>query len=168
MSKPFIGSRVKEKELEELTSVLLANEQIQAVFAGNVVGKESIMKEQWLVVTDKRVIYCARSFRGGSSDSFYYNEISSVKGHKDSLTGHLELTVKGYDEKFNTSIKKEVEIMVDMISENVEKARSKESKPTIAVESPLDQIKKLKELLDMDAISEEEYAEKKKKLLESL
>ena len=40
--------------------------------------------------------------------------------------------------------------------------------PGVAKESPADKIKKLKELLDIGAISKEEYEEKKKKLLEEI
>lgn len=67
-------------------------------------------------------------------------------------------------EDLSARAKEEVDIMVDMIRRNVEKARSEESKPATIAESPLDQIKKLKELLVLGALSKEEYEEKKRLL----
>lgn len=119
MSKPFLGKLVKDEELEELTSLLMANEQTQGVLNGYVEGKASLTKDHWLVVTDKRVIYYARSVFGSSSNSYYYNEISSVIGHNGTFLGDIELNIKGKTEKFSTLAVWEVDIMVDMIKKGV-------------------------------------------------
>ena len=116
----------KEEDLKILSGFLMANEQTYGVFSGSVVGKESIMKDQWLVVTDRRVIYYTPSSSGVGSDSFNYNDISSVQGHKGMLMGDVELNIKDKTEKFRTASKGEVDIMVDMIRKNVEKTNLQE------------------------------------------
>ena len=170
MSKPFIGKRVNEKELGELSKNLLANEQVQGIFTGAMEGKSS-QQMGWLVVTNKRVIRFTRGSligSGGGSDAFYYINISSVQGNKGMLGGGIELSVFGKTERIDYFQKKEVDLAVNMIRDNVQKARSEASRFTAAPASPLDQIKKLKELLDTGALSREEYEEKKKKLMESI
>ena len=91
MTKPFIGKRVNEKELGEISKNLLANEQVQGVFSGAMEGKSS-QQMGWLVITNKRVLRFTRgSLIGGGvgSDAFYYIDISSVQGNKGMLNGDI-------------------------------------------------------------------------------
>jgi len=163
-SDPFLGARIKEGDLKELDGILIDEERLQAVFSGGVAGQLSI-KMQWLVLTDKRVIFYARALIGGGSDTFYYDEISSVEGRKGLALGSIELNIKGKTESFINMQKKEVDQAVDLIRRNIEE--SKRVAPVPAAD-PFEQIKKLKDLLDSGIITQEEFEEKKKKLLEKV
>lgn len=156
---------MKEDELKELDNALERNEKLQAVVSGTVESMSSF-KTQWLVITNKRVLLYARALIGGGSDSFSYDEISSVQGQKGILLGSVELNVKGKTEKFINMQKDDVEQSVNIIRQNIEESKSKKSKETSP--DPLEQIKKLKELLDLGAITREDFENKKKKLLESI
>lgn len=157
----YLGDRIKKKDLHELDSVLSPDETLQGAFSGTVLGRMSSFKAQWLVVTDKHVIFHGRAFVGGGSDVFPYNEVSSVQGKRGLLLGSIQLNIKGKTEVFGNMQKNEVEHAVNLIRKNI---AASESTPMSSVD-PLDQLKKLKELLDANIITEEEYAEKRNKLL---
>ena len=59
--------------------------------------------------------------------------------------------------------KDKAELMVRLVRERISTLRAAPQKP-----SPLDELKKLKELLDMGAITEQEYEEAKKRILSKL
>ena len=157
----FIGARIKPKQIEELKDILSENEKILGIFSGTVKSMKSI-KAQWLAITDKRVIFYGRAFIGGGSNSFPYEEISSVEGHKGALLGSITLNVRGKSEEFINMQKNEVDIAVKMIRENIENVK-KSTRP--AETDSLEKLKKLKELLDLGVISQEEFEEKKRELL---
>ena len=170
MSKPFIGKRVNEKELSVFSKMLTANEQIEGIFSG-VAAKHISFKRSRLVVTDRRVIlFTPGGFigGGGGSDAFIYTDISSVQGNRGVRDGGIEINVFGRTERFSNVDKREADLAENMIRENVRKAKIGASKLTKAPAGTLDQLKKLKELLDMGALSKEEYEEKRKKLLDSI
>ena len=67
----------------------------------------------------------------------------------------------------NTAISGEdAEKLVEIVKEGMKRAKAKPS-ATVAP-TPLEELKKLKELLDMGAITKEEFEEKKKRLLEKV
>lgn len=162
--KVFLGMRIKESDVKELDKFLAPNEKLQAIFSGTVAGRMSSIKAQWLVVTDRRIIFYGRAFIGGGSDSFTYNEISSVQGQKGVLLGSIQLNIKGKTEIFENMQKPETDFAVNIIRQNIEKSKDF----TESTVDPLEQLKKLKELLDIGAISEEEYQEKKQILLRKI
>jgi len=58
---------------------------------------------------------------------------------------------------------------VNIVREGIERSKAARMQPTvIAAPTPLEELKKLKELLDMGAITKEEYEEKKRKILERI
>jgi hypothetical protein len=59
--------------------------------------------------------------------------------------------------------------LVDIVGEGMKRAKAAKAMPQVTVApTPLEELKKLKELLDMGAITQEEYEEKKKKILEKV
>ena len=59
--------------------------------------------------------------------------------------------------------------LVDIVREGMKRAKAAKAMPQMSVApTPLEELKKLKELLDMGAISQEEYEAKKKKILEKV
>jgi len=65
--------------------------------------------------------------------------------------------------------KEKAEKLVNIVKEGMKQAKAAKAMPQVtAAPTPLEELKKLKELLDMGAITQEEYDEKKKKILEKL
>jgi len=62
--------------------------------------------------------------------------------------------------------KEKAEKLVEIVKEGIKKAKAAEATPSITMApTPLEELKKLKELLDMGAITQQEYEEKKRKIL---
>ena len=58
---------------------------------------------------------------------------------------------------------------VNIVKEGIKRSKEARQVPGVAVApTPLEELKKLKELLDMGAMTQEEYEEKKKSLLEKI
>ena len=65
--------------------------------------------------------------------------------------------------------KEKAEKLVNIVKEGMKRAKAAKAMPQVTVApTPLEELKKLKELLDMGAITQEDYDEKKKKILEKL
>ncbi|MDH5687856.1 MAG: SHOCT domain-containing protein [Candidatus Bathyarchaeota archaeon] len=65
--------------------------------------------------------------------------------------------------------KDKAEKLVDIVKEGIKKAKAAEATPSITMApTPLEELKKLKDLLDMGAITQQEYEEKKRKILEKI
>ncbi len=63
----------------------------------------------------------------------------------------------------------EAEKLVNIVKEGMKQAKAARVMPTVtAAPSPLEELKRLKELLDIGAITQEEYEEKKKRILEKI
>jgi len=55
---------------------------------------------------------------------------------------------------------------VNIVEEGIKKAKAAKATPSVTMApTPLEELKKLKELLDMGAITQQEYEEKKRKIL---
>ena len=58
---------------------------------------------------------------------------------------------------------------MDIVKEGMKRMKAARAAPqATAKPTPLEELKKLKELLDMGAITQEEYEEKKKRILEKV
>jgi len=112
-----------------------------------------------------------------------YREITSVNLEKGVFSSEVTITAPGLTTElarlFKLSrrgvagipaIPKEKAVrLVDIVKEGIKRAKALAERPSVTVAlSPVDELKKLKELLDMGAITQQEYEEKKKRLLERI
>jgi len=159
-----------DEEAEIAQTYIDPDEKLLAVIEGNVDGESSLNR---LALTDRRVVFYPRSegflsaFKKTSAASFAYSQIETVQGRKGTLLGEINLSAKDRIIRFKNMAKDDVDQIAGMISRYKEKAKTQEILAP-SRESALDQLKKLAELRQLGAISEAEFQEKRKKLLEAI
>jgi len=171
----FSGSLLEDEEqadeeAEEAETHLDPDEKLLAIIEGTVDGESSMNR---LTLTDKRIIFYPRSkgllsaFRKTSAISLNYGQIETVQGRKGTLLGEINLSTKDRIVRFKNMAKDDVDQIAGMISRYKDRAETQEILAP-SRESALDQLKKLAELRQLGAISEAEFQEKRKKLLEAI
>lgn len=158
-------------------SFLHENEKIaHAIFGAyetKSLGNDTV-KNGVLAATEKRIIFCAKRLSGYDSEIFHYNKISTFElskklmgniitfyssGNKVSIKWINDNELDNFIEYVNKKINgKETDTQNDLIPDQDTSNEDNE------LES-FKKIKMLKELLDMDAITQDEFEAKKKKLL---
>ncbi|WP_086427875.1 PH domain-containing protein [Staphylococcus cornubiensis] len=168
----------KKKNLELITdSFLHKNEEIvYSIFGAyetKTLGNDTV-KNGVLAATEERIIFCAKRLSGYDSEIFHYNKISTFELSKK-LMGNI---ITFYSSGNKVSIKwindDELDDFIEFVNEKIngKVTGSQNVLETEPDNSSLDneleafkKIKMLKELLDMDAITQEEFEAKKKQLL---
>jgi len=159
-----------DEEADEAGKYLDPDEKLLAIIEGNVDGESSLNR---LALTDRRIIFYPRSegllaaFKKTSVLSFDYGQVGTVQGRKGALMGEINLSTKDRIIRFKNMIKDDVDQIAGMISRMKDKVKTQEILAP-SRESALDQLKKLAELRQLGAISEAEFQEKRKKLLEAI
>ena len=112
-----------------------------------------------------------------------YSEITAVDLEKGMFSCEVRITAPGLTVQLSRFFalsrhgiagipaisKEKAEKLVDIIREGMKQAKAAKAMPSMmAVTTPMDELKKLKELLDMGALTQEEYEEKKKRILEKI
>ncbi len=163
-----------KKNLEELKNHIQQDEEIESHIFGTyetkILGKESV-RNGVLVATGKRIIFYAKKMFGYDMEVFPYSNISSIEVGKE-LMGHKisffasgnKVTVKWINSK---NIMEFVSIVRDRIGKK-EQSSTAATKDTIPEKNQTKKIKELKELLDIGAITTEEFETKKKQLLDMI
>lgn len=93
-----------------------------------------------------------------------YEDITGIEFKKGVLFGDIEITASGMKIEVERVQKNEGDAFITVLRNKMEKTRKEKFKTTEKI-SPMDEIKKAKELLDSGAISEEEYVKIKNKYL---
>jgi hypothetical protein len=115
---------------------------------------------------------------------FYYKDITSIQFKNLGIaTGYMQFEYPGshsgnnfrsensftFSASIGTSkynkLKEEMPSIYEDIQKRVENAKVSKDKPVQVVISPADELKKFKELLDMGALSQEEFDAKKREIL---
>jgi hypothetical protein len=112
-----------------------------------------------------------------------YTEITSVNLEKGLFSSEVTITAPGLTTELGRlfklsrhgiagipAIPKEKAVrLVEIVKEGIKQVKSSAERPSVTMAStPVDELKKLKELLDMGAITQQEYEDKKKRLLERI
>ncbi|MFO3701476.1 PH domain-containing protein [Staphylococcus felis] len=168
----------KKKNLELITdSFLHKNEEIvHSIFGAyetKSLGNDTV-KNGVLAATEERIIFCAKRLSGYDSEIFHYNKISTFELSKK-LMGNI---ITFYSSGNKVSIKwindDELDDFIEFVNKKI---NGKETGSQNVLETEPDtsnedneleafkKIKMLKELLDMDAITQDEFEAKKKQLL---
>ena len=156
----FLGKR----EINELPNILAPNENIDNLAQGTYNNGQGI-----LVSTNKRLIFIDKGMIYGLKvEDFPLEKISSIQYETGLLLGSVKIfttsNIAKIDNVEKTSARSFAEFVRSKLSEpKQEPIASTSSEPTI-----LDQIEKLAKLKENGILTEEEFAEQKKKLLEKL
>jgi len=176
---PYIGKSVVKKHIDKAVSEILEqDETLLGAFHGQAMSAEGyglsgkykggLSLHDYLLVTDKRVIFWARGPIAGSTDGFLYEDISSAEEARALLLGEIVLNVRGTKERFRSMVKKDVPKAIQLIREQISKSRAKKTAQEKKGQSIPDQIRKLAELRDNGILTEEEFSAKKTELLKRM
>jgi hypothetical protein len=157
-----------EEEEEEAKNYVDSDEGLLAIIEGAVDGQSSLNR---LAVTDRRIVFYPRSkglfgsLSKASAVSLNYDQLVTVEGKKGTLLGEINVSTKENIFRFKNMAKNDVDQIADLISRTKNKVKTQQVLNP-SRESALEQLKKLAELRNIGAITEEEFQEKRKKLLE--
>ncbi|MCY1583849.1 PH domain-containing protein [Staphylococcus pettenkoferi] len=166
----------KKKNLELIkNSFLHENEEItHAIFGAyetKSLGNDTV-KNGVLAATEERIIFCAKRLSGYDSEIFHYNKISTFELSKK-LMGNI---VTFYSSGNKVSIKwindDELDNFIEYVNKKID-GKEKDTQNVLESEhntsnddlESFKKIKMLKELLDIGAITQDEFETKKKQLL---
>lgn len=158
----------KKKNISLATRDILKNDEtvvyaLSGVYETKSLGSDTI-KNGVLIATENRIVFYAKRFTGYDSESFKYSNISSIETGKKMMGSTITFYASGNKVSMKWIQEADYQEFVEYVEDKIGK---KESTPAAAPQATdnLEELKKLKELLDMEAITEEEYEAKKKELL---
>lgn len=167
----------KNKNLELIkSSFLQENEKIIYAIIGAYETKSlgaDTVKNGVLAATNERIIFCAKRLSGYDSEIFHYDKISTFELSKKLMGNTISFYLSGNNVSIKWINDKELDEFVKYVNEKIkgiqkETSKTVENKKIVENDIELESLKKiklLKELLDIEAITQEEYDAKKKKLL---
>lgn len=160
------------KHFKVIEKSLMGNEEVLMPFMG--LHSSSSMGNTTLnfayALTNRRIIMAHKKVVGETIQSISLNNINDITVRKNMFLGYL--TIDTLKETIEICFDRNEAVRVyEELHRQLELARQGMSGNTIIdnqVSSPTDELKKLKELLDMGAITKKEYEAKKKDLLEKI
>ncbi|MGH1517446.1 PH domain-containing protein [Chryseobacterium sp. JK1] len=175
----FVNSEVKE-----LVNVLEKSEKIIAIAEGKYLYNNL---EGILVSTQNRIVFVDKKFFGGVSENeFLHHEITSIQHSNGLLSSELKLFTNGSKAEFKLYNRNAAKTFYDAVQGNIYSLQNQERlEPEIShvkdIEKPqqvfikkedpsviFDKLEKLGKLRENGILTDEEFAEQKKKLLDKL
>lgn len=124
-------------------------------------GQDTV-KRGMMFATENRIVFFAKRMSGYDSESFKFSNISSIESGKKFLGSTITFFASGNKVTLSNIGEPHYLDFVEYVNDNIGKNDKSSEKKS---DDSLEQIKKLKELLDIEAISQEEYDKKKSQLL---
>ena len=180
VDKLFKSPKFNDKSLNKLYNNNLTQKAMQNLYSRDLL----LLSDKLIVTNSNSLMGKVGSLTGSGESELYYDQITSVKfktcnkvtnghisfafaGKEDSGTG-LTAIVKGgdpYSVPFFESLNKIMSTIKEIVQE---KSREKDSKQVVNQVDVTLQIEKLNELKEKGIITEEEFVEKKKILLDKI
>ncbi|MBC7318376.1 PH domain-containing protein [Candidatus Bipolaricaulota bacterium] len=147
--------KVNKVEIKYLPKILENEEKVAII--------TTAFHKRWgiLVATDRRVIFFSKGLFHEQIEDFFYDKITSVKQKKGFVLGSIRIYTSGTKTKIKHIPASEINTFANFIRSRLTDKSSKEK----SIVTPLDEIKKAKELLDIGVITEEEFEKIKEKYL---
>ena len=172
-----------ENEIKKIQSYIESDERVLLVARQSRIRPGgSMVTPNIIFATDRKLIVRNPMTLGlrESVGTITYGEITSIRLKKGLFSSEVNITAPGVTTELSRFFKvsregiagimaistEKAEKLVEIVKEGMKRAKAKTS-ATVAP-TPLEELKKLKELLDMGAITKEEFEEKKKRLLEKV
>lgn len=160
-------SLVKDTVLNEGEKIIYC---IYGAYETKSLGNDAV-KNGVLVATDKRIIFYAKRFSGYDLENFDYNKVSTFELSKKMMGNVLTFYSSGNKVNMKWINDTELDNFVSYVNERMQqndlKVTQQEVSEPIVDDEELNfkKIKQLKELLDIGALTQEEFDTKKKQLL---
>ncbi len=162
-----------QKNLERAEKLLKPDEKVLFVTPTNInITHVNTRKHDFLpgivFLTDKRLLFSFKALSSFSTESIPFNEIRSADCSGNGMTGS-QISVHTITKSYSILVtyKRDLAQRIFQLFENTRSSAidsSPLSSPAPAV-SPVDEIRKYKDLLDCGALTQEEFDAKKKQLL---
>ncbi|MGM8140892.1 PH domain-containing protein [Enterococcus italicus] len=127
-------------------------------------GNDTV-KNGIFLATDRRLFFYGKRTFGFDSESFPYSNISSIEFGKKAMGYTLSFYASGNKVNMKWINYGDVASFVNYVKTKMNE-KNKSSSESLTEKSAVDQVKEMKELLDMGIISLEEFEVKKKQLLD--
>lgn len=137
---------------------------------GNDRDRKSSLKGIFTAVTNKRIVINIPQFLGDDERHIPYHSVTSVDLDTGLMARRVSLQTKGqtYHVQSQGPSKTELRDAMKFIREKVEEANRPQQVPADNDPDPTEQLKNLKELHDDGVLTDEEFEEKKRSLLDKL
>ncbi len=160
-----------KRELKALPEILGENEPILNMAAGQYDGKQGL-----LVVTDRRLIFFEKGMVRSRQEDFPYSKVSSLQTQTKMTSGVITIFVSGNKALIKSVLPKE---RVNEIGEYVRARIADGDRPAPVVEAPAaapassepthaERLRSLQALRDQGLITDEEFAARREKIIDSL
>lgn len=152
------------REIKNLHQHLSDGETVERIVQGTYEGDQGV-----LVLTSHRLVFLFHGVVRQKVEDFPYDRISSVQTEAGFGTGSLVIYASGNNAKISAIVKQDLMPLADDVRQRIGAPRNVPGPPpTTPASDPIEQIKKLAELRDAGALSEEEFEAKKSELLKRL
>lgn len=161
------------KHFTLIVNNLMPNEKVAFVFIGLNNYKSATKHEGNFAcaITDKRILLAQQKVIGETVKSINWNNVNDITLQKGALLGIVEIDT--FKERFNIGVDRtqaqniynETYRIYDLLKRKEEKKQYAHPKTEQVKEDPYEQLKKLKELLDMGILTQDEFDAKKKQIL---
>ena len=171
MAGQEILNSLEKKYVRLISDNLRDGEQVHAAEAGMtrapVLDKKDSLTDGVLVVTDQRVLLVSKFWLQESVRTIPVSKISSVQTQKGML-GLVSIEVITSNEELEIKVNKNAAPNLIEAIEAQRNALEGENKTPQELSNPLDQIEKLADLHAKGILSDDEFSQKKSKLLEEI
>jgi len=158
----FLG----RKEIKELPSILWEDECVENIIQGTYNNGNGI-----LVATNRRLVFVDKGFLFGLKvEDFPYDKISSIQYETGILMGKLTIFTSGNKAIIDNVIKAKVRVFGDSVRAKISAPKEIASQiaPIVVSQQPIDiadQLERLAKLKEQGILTDEEFAQQKKKIL---
>ncbi len=166
LSLPGADTWGTKRDILELEKVILEGEDVKAIVSGNNDDKV------WLIAcTDRRIIAVNKNIILGKDQvEAPYKQVTGISVSTGAVFATISIQTGFKHMKITNVEKNSAMIFVDKVHKELEEYEKKTATPVQVIQqsaptSNADEIKKYKELLDIGAITQEEFDAKKKQLL---
>jgi len=155
------------KEIKELPNILWEDEKVEKLVQGIYENANGI-----LVATNKRLIFIDKSLLGKLRvEDFPYDKISSIQYQAGWIYGNITIYSSGNKAKIGNIDKKQTGNFAEYIRARISGSKEHASAPTphtaVSSDDVISKLEKLANLKERGILSEEEFLEQKKKILNS-
>jgi len=156
----FLGRR----EIKELPNILAPTEIIDNVAQGTYNNGQGI-----LVSTNRRLLFVDKGMLYGLKvEDFPLDKISSIQYETGLLLGGIKIHTSGNIAKIENVEKASARSFAEFVRDKLSQPKEQINTTIVSKPNVLDQIEKLAKLKESGILSDEEFSEQKKKLLEKL
>lgn len=157
-----------EKVLERAREHLERDETVQAAVMGayetKILGEDSA-RTGVFIATERRLIFYATKMFGFDLEAFPYENVSSIEMSKGFAGHSITIFASGNKATIKWISQGDVAAFISLVKERIGKKDGRTAQPPDNIP---DQIKKLAELRDIGAVTDEEFQAKKTELLARL